>query len=163
MANVRNLKAVTIKNYFSAFCMLHLVKGHYNQELRADIVTQLIKRVKNGDQIKDMIQNKQTRQPITIGIMAKLKESIHNSKNPLRRKRLIWFAATTCLVVVVVVVVLLFRIHKVLPKEKNLSDRSITLKQQDVKLTQIKSNGVMNRAITVHLKNPKEDKSKHRV
>ena len=111
----------------------------------------------------DMIQNKQTRQPITIGIMAKLKGSIHSSKIPLQRKRLIWFAATTCLVVVVVVVVLLFRIHKVLPKEQNLFDRSITLKQQDVKLTHIKSNGVMNRAITVHLKNPKEDKSNHRV
>ena len=162
MANVRNLKAVTIRNYFSAFCMLHLVNGHYNQELRADIVTQLIKRVKNGDQIKDMIQNKQTRQPITIEIMAKLKGSIHSSKIPLQRKRLIWFAATTCLVFVVVVV-LLFRIHKVLPKEQNLFDRSITLKQQDAKLTHIKSNGVMNRAITVHLKNPKEDKSNHRV
>ena len=33
--------------------------------------------------------------------------------------------------------------------------------QRGVKLTQLKSNGVMTKAITVHLKNPKEDKSKH--
>ena len=32
-----------------------------------------------------------------------------------------------------------------------------------MKITQLKSNGVMTRAITVHLKNPKEDKSKHGV
>ena len=75
-------------------------------------------------QFKDMIQNKQTRQPITIGIMAKLKESIHSSKIPLRRKRLIWFTATTCLLG-------LFRIHEVLPKEQDSFDRSITLMQQD--------------------------------
>ena len=33
--------------------------------------------------------------------------------------------------------------------------------QGDVKLTQLKSNGVRTNAITVHLKNPKEDKSNH--
>ena len=89
MANVRKLKASTITNYFSGFRMLHLVKGHYNQQLRADIVTQMIKGVKNGDQIRDMIQNKQPRQPVTVGIMAKLKESIHNAKIPIHHKRLI--------------------------------------------------------------------------
>ena len=156
IANIRKLKAVTINNHFSAFRMLHLIKGHYNQQLRADIVTQMIKGVKNGDQIRDMIQNKQPRQPITIGIMAKLKESVHNSKIPLHRKRLIWFTATTCLLGS-------FRIHEVLPKEQNSFDRSVTLMQKDVKLTQLKSNGVMTRAITVHLKNQKEDKSKHGV
>ena len=46
MANVRSLKASTITNYFSGFRMLHLIKGHYNQQLRADIVTQMIKGVK---------------------------------------------------------------------------------------------------------------------
>ena len=35
--------------------------------------------------------------------------------------------------------------------------------QEGVKITQLKSNGVMTRAITMHLKNPKEDKSKHGV
>ena len=55
MANIRKLKASTISNYFSGFRMLHLIKGHYNQQLRADIVTQMIKGVKNGDQIKEMI------------------------------------------------------------------------------------------------------------
>ena len=54
MANIRKLKAATITNYFSGFRMLHLVKGHYNQQLRADIVTQMIKGIKNGDQIKDL-------------------------------------------------------------------------------------------------------------
>ena len=35
--------------------------------------------------------------------------------------------------------------------------------QEGVKITQLKSNGVMTRVITMHLKNPKEDKSKHGV
>ena len=52
--------------------MIHLVKGHYNQNLRADIVTQMIKEIKNGDQIRDMIQNTDHCQPVTVGIMAKL-------------------------------------------------------------------------------------------
>ena len=58
MANIRKLKEVTISNYFSAFRMLHLIKGHYNQQLRAEIVTQILKGVKIN-QIRDMIQNKQ--------------------------------------------------------------------------------------------------------
>ena len=152
MANIRKFKATTITSYFSAFRMLHLVKGHYNQELRADIVTQLIKGVKNGDQIRDVLQNKQSRQPITIGIMAKLREAIHGSRIPLRRKRLIWFTATTCLLGS-------FRIHEILPKEQNSFDKSVTLMTQDVSLTQLRSKGVMTKAIAVHLKNPKEDKS----
>ena len=156
MANVRNLKASTITNYFSGFHMLHLIKGHYNQQLRADIVTQMIKGVKNGDQIKDVIQNKQPRQPVTVGIMAKLKESIHNAQIPLHRKRLIWFTATICLLSS-------FRIHEVLPKEQNTIDKSKTLMQEDVKFTHIKSNGTMTRAVTLHLKNPKEDKLNHGV
>ena len=93
---------------------------------------------------------------MTIGIMAKLKESIHNAKIPLHRKRLVWLTATTCLLGS-------FCIHEVLPKEQNWFDRSVTLMQGDVKITQLKSNGVMTRAVTVHLKNPKEDKSKHGV
>ena len=62
MENIRKLKEVTISNYFSTFRMLHLIKGHYNQQLRADIVTQIIKGVKNGNQIRDIIQNKHPRQ-----------------------------------------------------------------------------------------------------
>ena len=56
-----------------------------------------------------MIPNKQPCQPVTVGIMAKLKESIHNAKIPIHHKRLIWFTATTCLLGS-------FRIHEVLPK-----------------------------------------------
>ena len=156
MANVRGLKASTITNYFSGFRMLHLIKGHYNQQLRADIVTQMIKGVKNGDQIRDMIQNKHPRQPVTVGIMAKLKESIYNAKMPIHHKRLIWFTATTCLLGS-------FRVHEVLPKQQNTFDKSITLMQGDVKFTSLKSNGVMTRAVTLRLKNPKEDKTKHGI
>ena len=156
MANVRGLKSSTIENYFSGFRMLHLIKGHYNHHLRADIVTQMIKGVKNGDQIKDMIQNKHPRQPVTVGIMAKLKESIHNAKMPIHHKRLIWFTATTCLLGS-------FRVHEVLPKEQNTFDKSITLMQGDIKFTSLKSNGKMTKAVTLHLKNPKEDKTTHGI
>ena len=89
--------------------MLHLVKGNYNQQLRGDVVTQMIKGINEGDQIRDMIPNKQPCQPVTVGIMAKLKESIHNAKIPIHHKRLIWFTATTCLLGS-------FGIHEVLPK-----------------------------------------------
>ena len=90
MANVRNLKTSTITYYFSGFRMLKLIKGHYNQNLRADIVTQMIKGIKNGDQIRDMIQNTQHRQSVTVGIMVKLRESIHNAKIPLHHKILVY-------------------------------------------------------------------------
>ena len=156
MANVRKLKAATITNYFSGFRMLHLIKGHYNQQLRADVVTQMIKGIKNGDQIRDLAENRQTRQPVTVSIMAKLKESLHKAKIPVHKKRLIWFTATTCLLGS-------FRIHEVLPKEQNSYDKSITLMRDDVKFTHLKSGGKMTRAVTLLLKNPKEDKTKHGV
>ena len=35
--------------------------------------------------------------------------------------------------------------------------------QKYVKLTHLKSNGTMTRAVTLHLKNPKEDKTKHGI
>ena len=116
----------------------------------------MIKGVKNGDQIRDMIQNTQHCQPVAVGIMAKLRELIHNAKIPLNHKRLIWFMATTCLLSS-------FQIHKVLPKERNSFDKSITLMREDFKFTHLKSNGTMTRAVTLHLKNPKEDKIKHTV
>ena len=77
----------------------------------------MIKGIKNGDPIRDLIQNKQSRQPVTVGIMAKLRESLHNAKTPIRKKRLIWFTATTCLLGS-------FRIHEVLPKEQNFTTRA---------------------------------------
>ena len=88
--------------------------------------------------------------------MAKLKESLHNAKIPLHKKRLIWFTATTCLLGS-------FRIHEVLPKEQNSYDKSTTLMRDDVKFTHLKSGGKMTRAVTLLLKNPKEDKTKHGV
>jgi hypothetical protein len=66
MANIWKLKAAMITNYFSGFGMLHLIKGHYKQQLRADVVTQMKKGIKNGDHIREMIQNKQPRQPVTV-------------------------------------------------------------------------------------------------
>ena len=75
---------------------------------------------------------------------------------PIHHKRLIWFTATTCLLG-------LFRIHEVLPKEQNTFDKSITLMRKDVKFTHLKSNGTMMRAVMLHLKNPKEDKTKHGI
>ena len=35
--------------------------------------------------------------------------------------------------------------------------------RKDVKFTHLKSNGTMTRGVTLHLKNPKEDKTKHRI
>ena len=51
MANIRKFKAITNTSYFSAFWMLHLIKGHYTQELRPHIVTQLIKGIKNNGKL----------------------------------------------------------------------------------------------------------------
>jgi hypothetical protein len=42
-------------------------------------------------------------------------------------------------------------------------DKRIILMRKDVKFTHLKSNGTMTRGVTLHLKNPKEDKTKHRI
>ena len=75
---------------------------------------------------------------------------------PTHKKRLIWFTATTCLLGS-------FCIHEVLPKEQNTFDKSITLMRDDVKFTHLKSSGKTTRAITLLLKNPKEDKTKYGI
>ena len=77
--------------------MMHLLKGHYKHELRPDIVLQILQVVKNGKEIQDVVQNKKTHQPLSIKIVAKLKEAIKNSRIPIWKKRLNWFVATACM------------------------------------------------------------------
>ena len=69
MANAKKYRSTTITSYFSAFRLLHLIKGFYKNKLRPDIVSQMLTGLKNGDLMDDIAQKRQTRQPVTVEIM----------------------------------------------------------------------------------------------
>ena len=94
--------------------------------------------------------------PVTLDIMSKLQHAIKHTNLLLRQKRIVWFTATLCLLGS-------FRIHKVLPVHSHLFDKTTTLAAEDVTLTSSTHDGTETCTLSYHTKDPKEDKSKHRI
>lgn len=155
MTESRGLQSATILSYFSGFRMLHLLLGHHSPCLRSDIVRQLLQGSTNLERAKAFLHGKKRRIAVTFDLLYKLKLALFTSHLPIRHRRLIWFTATLAFMGS-------FRIHEILPRLKQSIDPT-TLLHRDTSLSNLLMDGQPNRVLTVHLKNPKEDKLQHGV
>ena len=155
MTGVRGLQSSTIQAYFSGFRMLHLLSGHHSPCLRSDIVRQLLQGATNLERTRAFLHGKKRRIAVTFDLLYKLKLSLLTSHLDIRHRRLIWFTATCAFMGS-------FRIHEILPRLKGSTDTT-TLLHKDTSLSSISIDGQDTQVLTIHLKNPKEDKLQHGV
>lgn len=145
----RNCSASTINSYLSALRMAHLTQGMDCPHLRQPIVDLILKGQAHHDSLKETIDRKASRLPVTIPILRYLKHTIMKMKWPLWRKYRLWAAAC-----------LLWnggmRVHEGLAKEKTKFDPTSTLLLQDIEFYKSKINGKNEELLKVKLKCPKE-------
>ena len=147
----QGLKASTISNYLAGMRMQHLFQGFHNVNLKDDIIKLLIKGAANLDAVKQRLEGKKTRRPVTWEILMLIRSNIHWSKASKPWKRAAWL---TCALAFNGS----FRIHEILAKCKGAFSSQSDLLADHVKVKSIQVNGEARKYLQVFLANPKEEK-----
>ena len=92
----RNLSATTINSYISGLRTIHLVKGLDNQALRQPIVTAIIEGKAHLDIVKNRLQKKSVRMPITINLLKLIKATINAWEESDKLRLLVWSVCLIC-------------------------------------------------------------------
>ena len=72
----QGLKASTISNYLAGMRMQHLFEGFHNVNLKDDIIKLLIKGAANLDAVKQRLEGKKTRRPVTWETLMLIRSNI---------------------------------------------------------------------------------------
>ena len=147
----RGLRANTVQVYLSGLRMSHITSGFFGVRLYEDIVTHMVRGLKQRDLVGDKVKGKVGRLPVTMDIMTKLRVAIRKSKWDMDKKRLVW--AVCCLAFNGS-----FRIHELLSRETRSYDPTSTLLKRDVTLARCedKESRLETEVLQVYLKSPKE-------
>ena len=86
----RGVRAKTVQVYLSGLRMLHFQCGFFDVHLQSQIVKHVITGLKQKDLLKDKLEGKQGRLPVTLKVLRKIRVNLQRSSLPLHRKRLIW-------------------------------------------------------------------------
>lgn len=152
LLTTRGVKASTAESYLSALRQIHLVKGLVVPALRPDIVKTIMSGAKHQDTIKERLENKPKRIPVTIDMLKMIKLELGDMNIPQERKRLIWAVCT-----------LNFfgglRVHETLSRAEGYFDPCFTLLSRDIRIKKIKIGKETEKIIQLRLKSPKEDKT----
>ena len=147
----RKVKSVTIDKYLSALRMMHLTQGHNIPCLREPIVQLILTGKKNWDNVRENLNGKVKRDPVTLEMMKFFKKKLITMDWSAKRK--ILFHAVTTLAWNGS-----FRIHELLSRESKTFDPTTTLLWKDVKIDSVNWNGKCVGVISVFLKSPKTDR-----
>ena len=145
------LKANTISNYLSGIRMYHLMEGHYNVNLRPDIVNLMLTGAQNLDAIRARMSGKKTRQPVTWAILKQIRLRLSEIQGSKTWKTSIWLVSSLAFAGS-------FRINELLSKEKWTFSSYHDLLAEDVKVDTMKVKGVEHNYLGIHLKHPKEER-----
>ena len=147
----RGLRANSIQVYLSGLRMKHITSGFFGVRLYEDIVSHLVRGLKQRDLVNDKVSGKTGRLPVTMSILTKLRVAIRKSSWDLEKRRLV--CAVCCLAFNGS-----FRVHKILSRETNSYDPTSSFLSQDVTLTTCHNEGAggVAEVLLVYLKSPKE-------
>ena len=147
----RDLRANSIQVYLSGLRMSHITSGFFGVKLYEDIVSHLVRGLKQRDLVRDKVSGKTGRLPVTMDIMTKLRVAIRKSSWDMEKKRLVW--AICCLAFNGS-----FRIHELVSRETRIYDPTSTLLLRDVNIVRCKdeATGEESEVLQVYLKSPKE-------
>jgi len=152
LLTIRGVKAATAESYLSALRQIHLTKGMIVPILRPDIVKTIIMGAKHQDIIKERLENKPKRIPVTVDMLKMIKIELGGMRIPQERRRLIWAVCTLNFFGG-------FRVHETLSKAEGYFDPAFTLLSRDIKIKQIIVGKTKEKILEVKLKSPKEDKT----
>ena len=147
----RGLQARTISTYLAGIRQTHLAKGLISPTLRPDVVKQVLTGAGNLDRLRNTLEEKPKRLPVTVTIMKLLKLEIKESELVNEKKLLLWAVATLCFNGA-------FRIHEILSHTEKQFDPNFTLLLRDINLKTLNINKVSVNIIQVRIKSPKTDR-----
>ena len=151
LIDVRGVKSITIDKYLSGLRMIHLTKGHDIPCLREPIVKLILTVRTNWDNIKEELEGKRRRDPVTISMMKFFKKKLLTIDWTVEKK--ILFHAVTTLAWNGS-----FRIHELLSKEAKTFDPTVTLLWKDIKEGKVEIEGKFIYTLSIFLKSPKVDR-----
>ena len=152
LLSVREVKASTAESYLSALRQIHLIKGLVVPALRPDIVKTILTGAKHVDTIRDRLQNKPKRIPVTVDMLKMIKLELGEMKIPRSQKRLFWAVCTLNFFGG-------FRVHETLSRAEGYFDPCFTLLRRDIRIKEIKVGKETEKIIQVRIKSPKEDRT----
>ena len=147
----RKIRANSIDKYLSGLRMLHLTQGFDAPCLRDPIVKLILTGRSNWDNIKDKLEGRKQRDPVTLDMMKFFKKKLLDI-NWTPKKKIIFHAVTTLAWCGSV------RIHELLSKEVKRFDKTVTLLWKDVKLDTVTVDGKEIGVVSIFLKSPKVDR-----
>ena len=145
----RGIKASTVQVYLSGLRMAHLTRGCFGVSIYEDIISHMVKGLKQRDLVKDKIAGKVGRLPVTMDVLTKLRVAIRKSDWDMAKKRLVW--AVCCLAFNGS-----FRVHELLSRETRKFDPTSTLLKKDVTVSSCQEGQARTEVLQVYLKSPKE-------
>ena len=147
----RGLKSGTMSSYLSGVRMFHLACLFDEPCLREPLVKLILKGQDNYDKVKERLNGKVGRLPVTINVMKLLLIELRKVNWSLAEKRLFWAVATVAWAGS-------FRIHELCSRERETFSKQTTLTWGDLKLGSLKLKKEKIKSLAVHVKSPKVDR-----
>ena len=131
--------------------MEHLTRGCFGVKLYEDIISHIVRGLKQRDLVHDKINGKTGRLPVTMDVLTKIRVFIRKSGWSIDKKRLVW--CVCCLAFNGS-----FRVHELLSRDTASYDPTSTLLRQNVAITTCcdAGSGEVSEVIQIYLKSPKE-------
>ena len=147
----RGLKSRSMSSYLSGVRAYHIAMGFHDPFLRNPMVKLILKGQDNWDKLKDKMEGKMGKMPMTVNLMKLLKKRLVKVNWELEEKRLFWAVATLAWSGS-------FRIHELLSKEEVKFDPQTTLMWENLKEGTVMIKKEKVNLIQVHIKSPKVDR-----
>ena len=147
----RGLRSRSMSSYLSGARAYHIAMGFNDPFLRNPMVKLILKGQDNWDKLRDRIEGKRGKLPMTVNLMKLLKKRLLKVKWELEEKRLFWAVATMAWSGS-------FRIHELLSKEEVKFDPQTTLMWENLKEGTVVIKKEKLDLIQVHVKSPKIDR-----
>ena len=147
----RGLKSRSMSSYLSGVRAYHIAMGFEDPFMRNPMVKLILKGQDNWDKLKEKMEGKRGKLPMTISMMKLLKKKLLNVNWPIEEKRLFWAVATLAWSGS-------FRIHELLSKKEVEFDTQTTLLWRNVKVGSVVVHKESLKVLTIHIKSPKIDR-----
>lgn len=151
LLTTRKVKTSSAEVYLSALRQIHLIKGLVIPVLRPDIVKTILQGSKHQDTIRDRMENKPKRLPVTENMMKMIKLELGSQGYSLKKMRLIWavcsisfFGGT--------------RVHELLCRKEGSYDPCFTLLWDEIQIKEVKIGKTTEEILQIKIKSPKEDR-----
>ena len=152
----RGCSGKTIDCYISAVRMAHLTRGFDCPHLRQPIIKIILKGQMHQDSLRQKLERKSTRLPVTIPVMRYIKHKLISTNWSFEKCLLVWAVAATLWNGAM-------RVHEALAREVMSFDQTTTLLLEDIDFVKVTIDGKQTDMLKLKLKCPKESSIGHGI